>query len=187
MQIDLQAANSPHYFFCPQQIFKAALLAPSIDNQKHAWQGNAVVIQRALQWFSKAAGGCKVTACNLKAYAILDFCHGPTSPQRICQAQLLSTSGSTCLCRLRYLSQAYKYDSPARFHLGGDRRLTNNRTSREGRDSLLSQRPRSEELCDEVDGVGLWVQPGVEEGHNVLVLELLQDTDLCKEPVPFLF
>ncbi len=49
--------------------------------------------------------------------------------------------------------------------------------------AVLPQRPRREELGDEVHGEVLLVEPAVEEAHDVLVLQLLQHADLGKEPL----
>lgn len=48
----------------------------------------------------------------------------------------------------------------------------------------LPQSARGEQLRDEVDGEVFLVQPAVVEGHDVLVLQLLQHPDLCKQPLP---
>ncbi len=50
----------------------------------------------------------------------------------------------------------------------------------------LPQGSRGEELCDEIDCVGLLVQPGVVECHDILVLQLFKDPNLCKQAVTVL-
>ena len=48
---------------------------------------------------------------------------------------------------------------------------------------VLPERPRGEQLGDEVDGRVRVVEPAVVEGHDVAVLQLFQDADLREEPV----
>jgi len=51
-------------------------------------------------------------------------------------------------------------------------------------ESLLSQRPRGEHFCDEIDRIGLLIKPRIIKGHDVLVLKLFQYTYLGKQAVP---
>jgi len=48
---------------------------------------------------------------------------------------------------------------------------------------VLPERPRREQLRDEVDRRVRVVEPAVVEGHDVAVLELLEHSDLGKQPV----
>lgn len=85
-----------------------------------------------------------------------------------------------CLWRFRYLGQC-RPSAPLTCSCDTQHLVLD--PCRESR-SVLSQRARREHLCDEIHRIRLLIQPRIIERHDILVLQLLQHTNFCKQPVP---